>query len=57
MYTPCSRIRLTVAMETMHLFHCAIEFFFEDKLICISGVPMNDFTPMKNCPGLKGTSN
>ena len=21
------------------------------KLLCISGVPMNDLAPMKNCPG------
>ena len=28
---PCSRIALMVAMETMHFFHSAIEFIFEDK--------------------------
>ena len=48
---PCSRIALTVAMETMHFFHSAIEFIFEDKFFCISGVQMNDLAPMKNCPG------
>ena len=34
-------------------FHSAIEFIFEDKtkILCISGVPMNDLAPMKNCPG------
>ena len=24
--------------------------------ICISGVPINDLTPMKNCPGVQGRS-
>ena len=28
---PCSRIALMVAMETMHFFHSAKEFIFEDK--------------------------
>ena len=28
---PCSRIKLTVAMETMIFFHSAKEIIFEDK--------------------------
>ena len=28
------------------------------KILCISGVPMNDLAPMKNCPGgVQGRSN
>ena len=42
---------LTFAMETMHFFHCAMSLSLRTKIICISGVPMNDLTPMKNCPG------
>ena len=39
-------------------FHSAKEFIFEDNFFfCISGVPMNDLAPMKNCPGVQGRSN
>ena len=35
-----------------HAFlHGPKEFTFKDKNLCISGVPVNDLTPMKNCPG------
>ena len=37
-----------VAMETMHFFHSAKKFIFEDKT---SGDLMNDLAHMKNCPG------
>ena len=48
---PCSRIVLTVAMETMHFFIVQLSLSLRTQFICISGVPMNDLAPMKNCPG------
>ena len=48
---PCSRIALTVAMETMHFFIVQLSLSLRTKILCISGVPMNDLAPMKNCPG------
>ena len=47
----CSRIALTVAMETMHFFIVQLSLSLRTKILCISGVPMNDLAPMKNCPG------
>ena len=49
--SPCSRIALTVAMETMHFFIVQLSLSLRTKILCISGVPMNDLAPMKNCPG------
>ena len=46
-----SRITLTVAMETVHLFHCAIEFIFGDKTYLHFGVQINDLAPVKNSLG------
>ena len=46
---PCSRIMLMVAMETMHFFQKSLSL--RTKILCISGVPMNDLAPLKNCPG------
>ena len=59
LYTPpCSRIALTVAMETMHFFIVQLSLSLRTKILCISGVPMNDLAPMKNCPGgVQGRSN
>ena len=48
---PYSKIVLTVAMETMHFFIVQLSLSLRTKILCISGVPMNDLTPMKNCPG------
>ena len=48
---PCSRIDLTVAMETMDFFIVQLSLSLRTKILCISGVPMNDLAPMKNCPG------
>ena len=48
---PCSRMALTVAMETMHFFIVQLSLSLRTKILCISGVPMNDLAPMKNCPG------
>ena len=47
----CSRIALTVAMETMHFFIVQLSLSLRTKILCISGVPMNDLAPMKNCHG------
>ena len=38
-------------METMHFFIVQTSFSLRTKIVCISGVPMNDLAPMKNCPG------
>ena len=48
---PCSRIGLTVTMETMDFFIVQLSLSLRTKILCISGVPMNDLAPMKNCPG------
>ena len=48
---PCPRIGLTVAMETMDFFIVQLSLSLRTKTLCISGVPMNDLAPMKNCPG------
>ena len=47
------RIMLTVAMETMHFFIVQLSLSLKTKTICISGVPKNDLTPMKNSPGMQ----
>ena len=57
---PCPRISLTVAMETMDFFIVQLSLSLRTKILCISGVPMNDLTSMKNCPGgggVQGRSN
>ena len=43
-----------VAMETMHFFIVQLSLPLRTKILCISGVPMNDLAPMKNCPGWGG---
>ena len=48
---PCSRIGLTVTMETMDFFIVQLSLSLRTKILCISGVPMNDLAPIKNCPG------
>ena len=45
------RIALLVAMETMHL-HIA-QFIFRTTLFRIKGLPINNLSPMRNCPGGK----
>ena len=42
--------QLWVGMETMH-FHIANTNFFRTTSIRIQGVPMNNLSLMKNCPG------
>ena len=43
-----------VAMETMHFFIVQLSLSLRTKILCISGVPMNDLAPMKICPGAGG---
>ena len=42
---------MLVAMETMHFFIVQKSLSSRTKILCISGVPMNDLAPMQNCPG------
>ena len=53
MYTNMLKTLATVAMETMHFF--MVQLSLRTKILCISGVPVNDLAAMKNCPG--GASN
>ena len=48
-------LRIPVAKETMH-FHIA-QFIFRTTLFRIKGLPINNFAPMRNCPGEKCRSN
>ena len=57
MYTPCSRIMLTIAMEIMNLFIVQISLSSRTKILCVSGVPINDLALMKNCPWVQCRSN
>ena len=52
---PISRIGLTVAMETMDFFIVQLSLSLRTKILCISGVPMNDLAPMKNFLGVQGS--
>ena len=49
---PFRRIALWVAMETMHLNIARISFFLGTNFWGMTGVPMNNPTPMKTCPGV-----
>ena len=40
-----------VAMETMHVFIEQKSLSLTIKMICISGVPINDLAPLKDSPG------
>ena len=44
---------LTVAMDTMYVFHSANKVIIEDKtsLHFFSWAPINNLAPIKNCPG------
>ena len=44
------------AIETIH-FNIAHTKFFWDTFVSLSGVPMNNLAPMKNCPGVQGNLN
>ena len=43
---------------TMNFFIVQLSLSLRTKILRISGVPMNDLAPMKNCPGgVQGRSN
>ena len=48
------RIALWVAMETMHLDIARISFFLGTNFWGMTGVPMNNPTPMETCPRVAG---
>ena len=50
MYTPMLKNLVNGCHGNHAFYHSAIEFFFEDKILCISGVPGNDLAPMKKMP-------
>ena len=59
-YTPFRRIALWVAMETVHLDIARIGFFLGTNFWGMTGVPMNNPTPMGSKVGQirsYGTSN
>ena len=39
------------AMKAMPFFIVQKSSSLTTKILCISGVPMNDLAPLKNCPG------
>ena len=43
--------------QAVFFFIVQIILSLRTKFFCISGVPMNDLTSMKNCPGVQGRSN
>ena len=53
MSTPILKNHVNGCHGNRAFFHSAFEFIFEDKsfFFCISGVPVNDLAPMKNCLG------
>ena len=47
-----SRKRLPGNHATMHFFFIVkLSLSLRTKILCISGVLMNDLAPMENCPG------
>ena len=49
---PFRRIALWVTMETMHLDIARIKKILGTNYLGMTGVPMNNPTPMKTCPGV-----
>ena len=49
---PFRKIAFWVAMETMHLDIARISFFLGTNFWGMTGVPMNNTTPMETCPGV-----
>ena len=49
---PFRKIALRVAMETMYLDIVRISFFLGTNFWGMTGVPMNNSTPMETCPGV-----
>ena len=59
MYTPMLK-NLANGCHGNHavfFFIVQIRLTLRTKILCISGVPINDLAPMKNCPGVQGRSN
>ena len=51
MYMPMFENHVNDCHGNHAVFHRTEEFIFDNKKYCISGVPMNDLAPLKNCPG------
>ena len=51
MYTPMLKNHVNGCHGNHAFFHSANGFIFEDKILCISGVPMNDLTPINDVLG------
>ena len=49
---PFRKIALRVAMETKHLDIARISFFLGTNFWGMTGVPMNNSTPMETCTGV-----
>ena len=49
---PFRRIALWVAMEIMYLDIATISFFLGTNFWGMTGVPINNSTPMETCPGV-----
>ena len=55
MHMPMLKNRVNGCYGNHEFFHSANKFIFMNK--SISGVPMNDFAPIKNHPGTQARSN
>ena len=51
MYTSMLKNHVNGCHGNRAFFHGATEFILEDKIICMSWVPINDLEPTKNCLG------
>ena len=54
---PFRRIALRVVMETMHLDIARINIFLNINFWGVTGVPMNNSTPLETCLVVAGRSN
>ena len=51
MTTPMLKNRVNGCHGNHAFFIVQLSVSLRTKILCISGVPMNDLAPMKNCPG------
>ena len=51
MYTPMLKNRVNGCHGNHVFFIVQLSLSLRTKILCISGVLINDLTPMKNCPG------
>ena len=51
MTTPMLKNRVNGCHGNHAFFIVQLSLSLRTKILCISGVPMNDLAPMKNCPG------